>query len=612
VTSPASVQDERSTGPRGGPRWLSAPGALQFIAVIGFALPVVAYIWFIDRYSINVIFRDQWGDIDVIRHSYNGSLSFGTLWATHYENRIFFPNLIVLVLSRVTHFNIVTEEYLSSVMLVVAIGLLIYAHKRRSPSTPWIYYCPVAILMLSFVQYGNTLWGFQMAWYLVLLSLAVTLVLLDGPKLTSVLMAAAMIMAVVGSFSSLQGLLIWPAGLVLLYHRRRPRAFVLAWLGVAVATSAVYFYGYTANGSSPEPYYAIQHPLTAIQFFLFAIGDVVGVNLNNFDSQVNVGVLLLGILTFLIAVSVVVAYGLRRDQSSGSPIGVALICFGMLFVASITQGRIWGGLYLASASKYRTFDLLILLGCYLVLLSPPTRRVKHSGSEIQTADTIIPKAAIANSPAHSYSGRRSALALLGARVVIGVVICLQITIGLKTGLEGARSENSNQALAARVLARFNEAPNALIQAVNGFEPASQVRELAQVAEIHHLSLFDSSQLAFFSKEGLPVDNGLPVTKVIYPAAGSRLKGTTPLLASAADEFGVTKVQFRITGGSLSGAIIATAKNTHTFYGWLDEWNTTTVPDGTYTLESVAYGATGDLGRSKGVAVVIANGTNETH
>lgn len=37
----------------------------------------------------------------------------------------------------------------------------------------------MAIVVLSFVGYGNTLWGFQFAWYLVLLALSVALALCD-------------------------------------------------------------------------------------------------------------------------------------------------------------------------------------------------------------------------------------------------------------------------------------------------------------------------------------------------------------------------------------------------------------------------------------------------
>ena len=137
---------------------------------------------------------------------------WSSLWGLHNGNRIFFPNLIVVALAHTVHFNIEVEQYLSFLMLLAATALFIFSHKRRSPDTPMLFYCPIAFLTLSLAQWQNTLWGFQMAWYLVLLSLAATIALLDRPTLTLPTFVAAAVVAVVGSYSSTQGLLIWPVG----------------------------------------------------------------------------------------------------------------------------------------------------------------------------------------------------------------------------------------------------------------------------------------------------------------------------------------------------------------------------------------------------------------
>ena len=49
----------------------------------------------------------------------------------------------------------------------------------------------------------------------------------------------------------------------------------------------------------------------------------------------------------------------------------------------------------------------------------------------------------------------------------------------------------------------------------------------------------------------------------------------------------------MSGGSLSNHVVGTA--TLTLYGWIAEWDTTSVPNGAYTLESVATEAGGDDG-----------------
>ena len=87
------------------------------------------------------------------------------------------------------------EEYVSALMLVGSAVLVVVAHRRRSRLTPMLWYLPVMLLLFSFVQYQNTLWGFQMAWYLVTLSLVGALYLLDRPHLTHVAFLAAIMPA---------------------------------------------------------------------------------------------------------------------------------------------------------------------------------------------------------------------------------------------------------------------------------------------------------------------------------------------------------------------------------------------------------------------------------
>ena len=87
-----------------------------------------------------------------------------------------------------------------------------------------------------------------MAWYLVMAALALALFLLDRPVLNWFVLAGAIAAAVVGSFSSLQGLLIWPAGLVLLYCRKRQRTLVVAWI-----LSAATFRALFSITSNPAP-----------------------------------------------------------------------------------------------------------------------------------------------------------------------------------------------------------------------------------------------------------------------------------------------------------------------------------------------------------------------
>ena len=79
----------------------------------------------------------------------------------------------------------------------------------------------------------------------------------------------------------------------------------------------------------------------------------------------------------------------------------------------------------------------------------------------------------------------------------------------------------------------------------------------------------------------------PTTSVLSPSNGATLTGTTLLGASATN---ATSVEFRLFGGSygLNAPVVCTA--TPTYYGWLCNWNTTTVPSGSYYLASEVFGA----------------------
>ena len=95
----------------------------------------------------------------------------------------------------------------------------------------------------------------------------------------------------------------------------------------------------------------------------------------------------------------------------------------------------------------------------------------------------------------------------------------------------------------------------------------------------------------------------PSTQVLVPSTGATVSGTQVVLDASASA-GVTQVQFELTGGTLNNSVIATA--TPTIYGWIALWNSTTVGDGTYTLQSVAT-SDGASGTSPGISITVSNG-----
>jgi hypothetical protein len=92
------------------------------------------------------------------------------------------------------------------------------------------------------------------------------------------------------------------------------------------------------------------------------------------------------------------------------------------------------------------------------------------------------------------------------------------------------------------------------------------------------------------------------TAVVLPSANAVLSGSTYL--DATSSAGTTQLQYVISGNGFLDHVIATA--TPTLYGWFGGWNTTTVPNGVYVLQSVASGAGGITGTSPPIAIIVSN------
>jgi hypothetical protein len=105
---------------------------------------------------------------------------------------------------------------------------------------------------------------------------------------------------------------------------------------------------------------------------------------------------------------------------------------------------------------------------------------------------------------------------------------------------------------------------------------------------------------------VPPGTDLPWTfssRVLAPAGGAALRGTTLLAAITGTRVGV-HVQFVLTGNGYDQTVVATARPS--FFGWAARWNTTSVPNGTYILRSQAQSSNNGSGLSAGVAVRVTN------
>ncbi len=91
----------------------------------------------------------------------------------------------------------------------------------------------------------------------------------------------------------------------------------------------------------------------------------------------------------------------------------------------------------------------------------------------------------------------------------------------------------------------------------------------------------------------------PTISISYPANNAIVSATVSITASAADNLGVTKVEFYVNG---------VLQSTDSTGPYLFPWNTSSLAVGTYTLMVKAYDAAGNVGQSGNVSVTVVKDT----
>lgn len=223
---------------------------LQFLLV---ALPVAVTAVAIATHGVNVPFWDQWELVPLLMKQREGTLALADLFHQHNEHRMFFPNLVMVGLAPFTGWDIRAELAVSLVLALAALGvaLAMFRPVLAGAGTALRLWTPfaVSLLLFSLAQWENWLWGWQIQWFLSLLATLGTVLLLDRalaarnpwPALAGSAAAAGVV-----QFSVASGIMLWPAGLLMIALHPRPRRLPLAaaWVVAAAASCAVFFAGW--------------------------------------------------------------------------------------------------------------------------------------------------------------------------------------------------------------------------------------------------------------------------------------------------------------------------------------------------------------------------------
>ena len=456
------------------------------VPAVVFFIPAVVYVAYVSAFGVNVPFLDDWNQIGIFTSIYTHSLTFGMLWVQHNENRMFFPNVLVSLMGVLDHFNIKMEMYASAAFMICSAGIVAYGAKVTRSVLSWWGVTPIAISMLSLSQHGAILWGFTVGNYMVVFCLVSSVVLLLLPPRWFYF---AVLLAIIGSFSSMQGLPIWIAGIPALVWGAREgvgergrRLWI--WCLACVTSIGVYLIGFHSSATeAPTITYALTHAGAVMESFIVLPGAILPLFVLGVARRLVVVDFAFGLCVYAGALFAV-AQWYRRGRDHCGLLGVSLIVFGIMFDAMVAFGRIKFGVAEMTSSRYTTYNLLLVSGVYLGVVS------------------------------YAVRGVRSSLIATGG---VMVLIAMQALVSYPLGWEAGGVTYKERVAASDVLVNYKIATDKLISG-QLFPAAQFVRSHALIMQSHSMSSFYGKSFRAYHSVGL-VPTGfqpslLPVPQVL--------------------------------------------------------------------------------------------------
>jgi len=142
---------------------------LRKIALVAAAIvPAFVYLIWVAHYSVDVPTSDDWNMVPLASSAINHTVTLKQLWGQYGDTRLFVAKLIFATSGSHDHFNVKHLVLLGAGVYIAAFVLLLFAFRAylRRPLT-FIPVLALGVVWFSVADVENALWGFQLAWYLV-------------------------------------------------------------------------------------------------------------------------------------------------------------------------------------------------------------------------------------------------------------------------------------------------------------------------------------------------------------------------------------------------------------------------------------------------------------
>ncbi len=355
------------------------------------ALPAFLAFNFVYRFGVNVLSGDDWELVPLIDKWFAGGVSFDELFAQHNEHRFFFPRLVMLLSASALDFNSHALMFMSWLLMLLVAALLFAEHRSTfgKSSASMLQWVPIAWLLFSARQYENWLWGWQIGFFMCVVSFVAAAMLLQTSDRGAWRFPLAVGCAVVSTYTVGGGLGVWPAGvaqLIVLHFLRRKALgnkhliHLGLWCAVAALAAGLYVRGLRSNPAHPDPAYVAHHPLEGLRFFVAALGGP-------FSHFVD-GALAAGTVLCVVGIAVLVVWRKGDLDLNRASFAVPFCVFGATFVALITIGRGGWGPASGLSSRYTTLIALFAVGVHRAASSVRTERLRAALGGVLVCMTV--------------------------------------------------------------------------------------------------------------------------------------------------------------------------------------------------------------------------------
>jgi hypothetical protein len=460
----------------------------------------ILYLIFIYRYATNSFYGDDWSVAPLVGNARSDHLPLSQLWTQYNESRLFLGNIVDVLFGHIDQFDLRSVILFSAVLLVASyfVLLALFRHYLGSRLTP-IPVLIIGVTWFSLADVQNSLWAFQVSWYLTVFFFVVMLFALKVPEGSRTLwFAVALIAAFAASLSTVQGFLCWPLGAICIFWDhpswRRTSRDAAAWFGATIVAVVLYFRGYdfSNNGclsaTACSPRGALHHPLSAIEFFFALVGNVIpdGLNFAGVNQSVHdvARLEVVGVALFAAAIFILVQSVRHRASTETFPLPFLLIGFALLFDVTIAMGRgVEGPSGAASSNRYVMANLILLTGIVMYAWAhiPPRRLPAANGT---------------------WRMRVAWFALFA----LAVFLVVQVTGATGFGLTNGRAVSESLTDQARLLVNLDRVPvreRTCEYEVEFFYQAGWAASRIRTATEDHLGEFLPSSYRSYREQGPP-------------------------------------------------------------------------------------------------------------